>query len=324
MKRTFADAQLTDLLATLSEMVRLRILRLLEAEELSVGEVAKVVQLPQSTVSRHLKVMTEGAGGGWLARRAVGPAMLYRLVLDDLSPQARALWITVRGQLEERSSAELAEDSRRLEAVLAERRLDSQAFFGRIAGEWDEVRSRLFGADFTARTLLALLPPTWVVADLGCGTGNASELLAGYVERVIAVDQSDAMLNAARLRLEGLGNVQFAAGALEKLPLADGSVDATVCMLVLHHVVEPLAALREMRRVVRRGRGGGVSLVVDMIEHDREEYRQTMGHTHLGFPPARMERMMKDAGFDDARTHILPSDPQARGPGLFLAVGRSS
>lgn len=320
MKRAAAANSVPELLATLSEMVRLRILRLLEVEELSVGEVAKVVQLPQSTVSRHLKVLSDA---GWLARRAAGPAMLYRLVLDDLSEPARAVWLTVRGQLAEGVDAplELLEDQRRLEAVLAERRLDSQAFFGRIAGEWDDVRSRLFGGEFTARALLAMLPRRWTVADLGCGTGNASELLAVNVERVVAIDQSEPMLNAARQRLEGAGNVQFAAGALEKLPLKDASVDATVCILVLHHVPEPIAALREMRRVVRGGRGG-VSLVVDMIEHDREEYRQMMGHAHLGFAPGQMESMMKEAGFATARAEVLPSDPAARGPGLFVAVGR--
>lgn len=317
MKRFAPAISMPDLLATLSEMVRLRMLRLLETEELSVGEMARVVQLPQSTVSRHLKVLSDG---GWLVRRAAGPAMLYRLVLDDLTGPARAVWLSVRGQLGD--SADLAEDQRRLEAVLAERRLDSQAFFGRIAGEWDSVRARLFGADFTARALLGLVPRHWVVADLGCGTGNASELLAGHVEKVIAVDQSEPMLTAARQRLEGVKNVQFVAGELEKLPMKDASVDATVCMLVLHHVAEPAAALREMRRIVRAERGGGLCLVVDMIEHDREEYRQTMGHAHLGFVPERVAKMMREAGFREAEATILPSDPTARGPGLFAAIGR--
>jgi ubiquinone/menaquinone biosynthesis C-methylase UbiE/DNA-binding transcriptional ArsR family regulator len=317
MKRTSPAMSIPDLLSALSEMVRLRILRLLEAEELSVGEVARVVQLPQSTVSRHLKVLGDA---GCLVRRAAGPAMLYRLVLDDLSGPARALWLAVRAQLTD--APELQEDQRRLEAVLAERRLDSQAFFGRVAGEWDDVRARLFGADFTARGLLALVPRQWTVADLGCGTGNASELLAPRVAKVIAIDQSEPMLNAARLRLEGVKNVEFLAGALEKLPLKDAGVDATVCMLVLHHVPEPVLALREMRRVVRADAGGGVCLIVDMIEHDREEYRQTMGHTHLGFAPRRMEEMILEAGFSGATVHILPCDPAAKGPGLFVAEAR--
>jgi SAM-dependent methyltransferase len=324
MKRsppTQSPYTLTELLAALAEMIRLRLLRLLEAEELSVGEVAKVVQLPQSTVSRHLKVLSDA---GWLARRAAGPAMLYRLVLDDLSIPARSLWLTARAELTQHPSAELDEDLRRLGAVLAERRLDSQTFFGRIAGEeggWDLVRARLFGSDFTCQALLGLLPPDWVVADLGCGTGNASELLAGHVREVIAVDFSEPMLAAARQRLAGAANVRFLSGGLENLPLSDSSVDATVCMLVLHHVREPGLALREMRRILRSGRGG-LALVVEMLAHDREEYRQMMGHVHLGFAPAQVEDMMRQAGFAAARSWILPGDPAAKGPGLFAAVGR--
>ena len=184
------------------------------------------------------------------------------------------------------------------------------------------MRSRLFGADFTLRSLLALLPRNWVVADLGCGTGNASELLAPHVERVVAVDMSDPMLQAAKKRLAGLQNVQFAAGPLERLPLKDDSVDAVVCVLVLHHLDEPGAALREMRRVLRDGRGGGVALVVDMVEHTRDEYRSLMGHKRLGFSAAEMTKLMTDAGFGSVRVQPLPAEIDAKGPGLFAATGR--
>jgi ArsR family transcriptional regulator len=170
-------------LAVLSEPDRLRALRVLEAEELSVGELANTLQLPQSTVSRHLKLLMDG---GWLMRRSVGTATLYRLILDDMSLDARELWLVVRKQMGD--TAELREDQRRLAGVIAERKVDSQAFFGRVVGEWDELRARLFGTDFTLRAMLALLPPEWAVADLGCGTGNAAELLAPNVERVVAVD----------------------------------------------------------------------------------------------------------------------------------------
>lgn len=316
MKRLRPASTVTDLLATLSEVVRLRILRLLEAEELSVGEVAKIVQLPQSTVSRHLKVLADSS---WLVKRNAGTATLYRLVMDDLSLPARTLWLAVRSQTAD--APEFAEDGQRLAGVLAERRLDSQAFFGRVVGEWDDLRARLFGGDFTARSLLSLLPRGWTVADLGCGTGNASELLAPHVQGIVAVDQSEPMLEAARQRLAGRKNVRFAAGGLDALPLADASVDAAVCILVLHHIPEPVSALREMRRILRTGRGGGVALIVDMTEHDREEYRQTMGHVHLGFSSSQMAAMLRDAGFKDTRVEPLSTDTAARGPGLFAATG---
>ena len=307
--------RLSDLLSALSEPVRLRLMLVLEREELSVGELAAVVQLPQSTTSRHLKVLGDA---GLLRRRTAGPATFFKLTLDDVAPEPRALWIAVRKQTGDMSQ----EDAHRLAGVLAERKLDSQAFFGRIAGEWDEVRTRLFGADFTSRALLALLPRQWTVADLGCGTGNVSELLVPHVERVIAVDASEAMLGAARKRLAGVRNVQFLTGAMEQLPLKDASVDAAVCVLVLHHLERPEAAIAQMRRVLRGGNGGGVGLIVDMVEHGREDFRATMGHRHLGFSSATMSAWMREAGFAEVRVQTLAAEPEGRGPGLFVATGR--
>jgi ArsR family transcriptional regulator len=302
-------------LSALAEPVRLRLLLTLEREELLVGELAKVIQLPQSTTSRHLKVL---ADAGLLKRRQAGPATLFKLVLDDLAPDARALWLAVRGQSGDLS----ADDHQRLAGVLADRRLDSQAFFGRVAGEWDDVRTRLFGGAFTLRALLALLPRHWVIADLGCGTGNVSELLAPNVEKIIAVDNSDAMLEAARKRLAGVRNVQFQTGAMEKLPLKSATVDAATCALVLHHLDRPAAAVAEMRRILRTDRDGGVVLLVDMVQHTREDFRTAMGHRHLGFSAPTITAWMKEAGFGEIRVQNLESDPEGRGPGLFVATGR--
>jgi ubiquinone/menaquinone biosynthesis C-methylase UbiE len=199
--------------------------------------------------------------------------------------------------------------------------MDSQTFFGRVAGDWDQVRESLFGDGFTAPALLSLLPGHWVVADLGCGAGNVSELLAPVVERVIAVDQSDAMLEAARERLGGVENVDIREGDLGALPIEDASVDAAVFALVLHHVPETAAALREARRILRPGRGGGVLLVLDMGAHARDEYRQTMGHVHLGFSAAQLEGALGTAGFVRTLVRPLRSEPEAKGPGLIVATG---
>lgn len=319
MKRE-ASRPITDLLATLGEQIRLRLLRLLELEEVSVGELAKVVQLPQSTVSRHLKILSEG---GWLNRRNDGAATLYRMVLDDLPIGQRALWVTVREQLVAGGqAAELSEDVRRLRMVLAERMTDSQAFFGRVAGEWDDLRVQLFGERFTPLALLSLLPGNWAIADIGCGTGNASELLAPCVERVISIDQSEPMLGAARRRLSGVRNVEFVLGSAESLPLADRSVDAALSLLVLHHIAEPARAIEEMARIVRKDRGGGLVLLVDMVRHDRDHYRHTMGHRHVGFAPEEIQKLFASAGLADVRVRELPGEPDARGPGLFVATGR--
>jgi ArsR family transcriptional regulator len=316
MKRPQEEISGEALLRDLSDRVRLRMLRILEAEELAVGEVASVLRVAQSTVSRQLKVL---AVGGWVESRNVGTATLYRMrPADDLAAAARTFWRAARDVV---SGTEVEEDRRRLRDVVAARVTDSQAFFGRVAGEWDDLRRRLFGAEFTARGLLALLPTDWVVADLGCGTGNASELLAPNVERVIAIDSSEAMLKAARKRLGAARNVEFRTGAMERLPLKDGSVDATACFLVLHHVEDTGSAVREMQRVLRTGRGGGAALIVDMVEHDRKEFRHTMGHKHLGFRPEAIASAMMEAGFARSRIELLPADPEGRGPTLFAATG---
>lgn len=324
MKRTTPTIAMTDQLAALSDAVRLRVLRILEREELAVGEVAKVVQLPQSTVSRHLKVLSETR---WVVKRAEGTATFYRLVQDDLNDAARAIWVAVRDATRHEYGAaaagvmqEIEDDMQRLASVLAERREDAQAFFGRLAGQWDDVRTELFGTRFAALGLLQMLPRHWTIADLGCGTGNAAELLAPLVQRVVAVDQSTVMLDAARKRMAsaGLTNVDFVEGRLEKLPLANASVDAAVCLLVLHHVESPTGVLREMRRVVRPG---GVVMVVDMIEHDRVAYKHAMGHRWLGFSLQTVDVMFSQADLRDPRVLPLPTDTAARGPSLFAATG---
>lgn len=317
MKQTAATS-LSDHLAALSEPIRLRILRLAEREELSVGEVAKVVQLPQSTVSRHLKVLLET---GWLTRRNEGPATLFRLVLDDLPAGCRGVWVAVREQLaSDLLTADIQEDEQRLAAVLLERREDSRAYFGRVAGQWDEVRNELFGTRCGPLALLGLLPTQWTVADLGCGTGNAAELLAPLVRRVVAVDQSPPMLQAARKRLARFPNVEFVEGGLEAIPLPPASVDAAVCLLVLHHLPDPSRACREMARIIRPG---GVVLIADMVDHDRAEYRQTMGHRWLGFSKPAVTGYLDEAGFESVVYRRLPSDTQAKGPDLFIATGRA-
>jgi len=186
-----------------------------------------------------------------------------------------------------------------------------------VAGQWDDVRTELFGCRFTPAGLLGLIRSDWTVADLGCGTGNVAELLAPLVERVVAVDQSPAMLKAAQKRLAGLGNVEFREGTLERLPLEDASVNAAVAALVLHHVADPEAACLEMARILKPG---GTALLIDMVDHDRSTYRHTMGHRWLGFSSESMTGYLAGAGFQKVRYQPMAPDTDARGPGLFLAT----
>ena len=308
--------QLSFRLDSLSEPVRLRILVILTQEELSVGEVARVLQLPQSTVSRHLKRLSEP---GWLFKRAVGTATLYRFDPSELDQSMGSLWMSIAGTLD--GAFDLREDQERLQAVLAARPTDSKAFFGRIAGQWDTFRRELFGDRFTTEALLSLVNPWWRVADLGCGTGDAAAWLGPRVDRLIAIDRSEVMLDAARTRLAGVQSVEFVQGDLEALPLADASVDAAVSLLVLHHIPDTQRAIDEMARVLGTDAGGGVALLVDMLEHDRVEYRQSMGHLHLGFCPLQIAAQMRDAGFARVEMRELGRETQGKGPGLFAAAG---
>lgn len=298
-------------LAQLGDVVRVRLLRLLEQAELGVGELATAAQLPQSTVSRHLKALHEH---GWIVRRVEGTANFYRLLPQALDADLRRLWETTRDRVVE--SPGFADDTARLEQVLAARRSDSQAFFGRVGGEWHEMRHELFGTGFGADAMLGLMDPDWIVADLGCGTGDAAERLSSVVREVIAVDREPAMLEACRRRLADRSGIRFVEADLLSLPLEDASIDAAVVMLVLHHVNDPVAVLAETARVLRPG---GRVLVVDMVSHERDEYRHDMGHQHLGFDESVVRSWMAPAGFDRVTWRRLPPSTQGKGPGLFAA-----
>jgi ArsR family transcriptional regulator len=158
----------------------------------------------------------------------------------------------------------------------------------------------------------------WTVGDLGCGTGQVAGALAPFVTRVIAVDRSGEMLQAARRRLRDSPAVEVRRGELEALPIADNELDAATLLLVLHHLPDPSAALREAYRVLK---SGGRLVIADMLPHDREEYRQQMGHVWLGFSEEQVERLLSAAGFERIRITALPVNPAAKGPALFVATG---
>jgi SAM-dependent methyltransferase len=309
-----AAPSIFDHMAALADTTRSRLLLLLEREELTVGELCSVVQLPQSTVSRHLKVL---ADEGLVRSRADGTSRRYRMRSRSLDESARRLWSVVREQAATQPAA--VQDARRVAGVLASRRTRSREFFSTAAGEWDRMRVELFGGRVELLGLLGLLDEDWVVGDLGCGTGQVSESLSPFVGRVIAVDDSPAMLDAARARLSESATAEVRPGDLCALPIATGELDAAVLFLVLHHQPEPVEVLREVGRVVR---AGGRVLVVDMMPHERDEFRERMGHAWLGFSHSQIEEWFVRAGFAPPLYRPLPADPAARGPALFAASAR--
>lgn len=298
-------------LAALADPTRSRMLLLLEHQPLSVTEVCAVMQLPQSTVSRHLKVLVDE---GWAAVRSEGASRLYRVAKLDTA--ARKIWETVRTEVADTTAGQ--QDAQRLNAVLEVRRDRSSAFFSAAAGDWDRMRLELFGANAEMLPLLALLDADWVVADLGCGTGQIARTLTPFVKHVIGVDASQAMLKTARARNS---SIDFREGMLEDLPIADEEVDVALLFLVLHYVVEPERALQEAMRVLKPG---GRLLIVDMMPHDREDMRETMGHVWAGFSAEQMNDWLGAIGFDHIQHIALPVDARAKGPALFAARATKS
>jgi ArsR family transcriptional regulator len=298
---------------SLADPTRLRLLRVLERHELGVVELTEVLQLPQSTVSRHLKVL---ADQGWVLSRPDGTNRLYRMSSEGRDAGARRLWLLARDQTDAWPTAR--QDALRLERRLADREeSQAEAFFAGAAGEWDRLRAELYGTSFTQTALLSLLPREWAVADLGCGTGQVAASLSPHVGRVIGVDRSAAMLKAAARRTASLGNVELRRGSLEALPIEDASCDAALLILALTYVPDPARTLAELARALRPG---GRAVVLDLLRHEQEDFRRRLGQHCLGFEEQELTELLAAAGLENIHCRALPPDPQAKGPALVLAT----
>lgn len=306
--------EIFDHLSVLSDLTRVRLLTVLEDHELTVGDLCRILELPQSTTSRHLKILLDH---GWVTRRREGTRRFYSLVSSSPDDDGRRLWDLVGSGAADHPS--IHADSVRLVEVLAARRAASEAYFSRTGESWAEVRREVFGDGFDLLGLLGLLDPAWTVGDLGCGTASVSTLLSPFVGKVIAVDGSDTMLDAARSNVARLGNVEVRKGALEALPIADGVLDAATLFLVLHHVADPVRVVREAARVMK---AGARLMIVDMERHEDEALADRMGHVWLGFDRSKIGTVLDRVGFDRIVTCSLPPARSAAGPGLFLAAGR--
>ncbi len=303
------EPRVFDRMSALGDLTRGRLLLLLEQGEFTVSELVQVSQLPQSTVSRHLKILGDD---GWVTSRASGTSRYYRMAAS-LEPVARELWALVRPDVAAAGLAE--EDDERAGAVLRERRGRSREFFSGVALRWDGIREELFGGASEMLPLFGLLDPTATVGDLGAGTGHFAARVAPFVDRVVAVDASEEMLEAAHERLDGAPNVDLRCGNLENLPIENGELDIAVLLLVLHYVVEPQAVLEEVHRTLKPG---GRIVIVDMRRHAREGYQEEMGHVWPGFDEAELARWHNVAGLADFAYRPLPARPEASGPLLFV------
>ena len=306
---TSPDAVLTDL-GTLSDATRLRVLVLLERAELTVGDLCGVLQMPQSTVSRHLKILT---GQRWIVHRRQATTHRYRLVLDELQPGQRDLWRLTRQQAAE--WATLHQDALRLKELLARRAGSPAEFFAGMADRWTQTRSSLYGQDLNARLLAGAAHPDDDVIDFGCGTADLARDLAPFVNSVTGLDSSPEMLDAAR-RGGVPRNLRLRRCDLTDTGLPDAAADLALCCLSLVYADDPAAVLAEAHRVLRPG---GRLTVLDLLAHDRDDFRREMNQARNGFDPKAFKRLLRSAGFTAPLLQELPPTPETTAPALFLA-----
>ena len=301
---------------TFSDPTRVRILALLEREELAVQELMDVLGMAQSRVSRHLAILRDA---GLVQDRRDGTYVFYRFV----APAAAAwqeTWALVSRTLREDASSE--RDLAALSQVMEARAERTRSFFDSVGPEWDALR-KVFNDDaLRARAITRLVTPGLRVADVGTGTGILATELARLGLRVIAIDNSARMLDAARAKLagEGQAGVELRRGEASALPLADGEVDAALAHMVLHYLPSPADAVREMARAVRPG---GRVVLVDFVRHSHEWMRQELGVAWLGFESAEIETWCAEAGLVELRQEAFEGRTGARDlPATFIAAAR--
>lgn len=305
------------LFKAMADRTRQRTLMVLRKQELNVTELVEVLHQPQSTVSRHLKILRDA---GLIRDRRNGATILYSVPVAEVNGDAADL----PARLLEWSSIQplAASMEARLDAVIRLRSDMSRRFFDRVGEQWDGLREESFGSSFHLEAFITLLPHAWAVADIGTGTGYLLPTLARHFRCVIGVDPVDRMLETARRRVkhDGMCNVELRRGELAQLPIADGSVDLALAVLVLHHVPTPRDALLELHRIVR---GAGRVLIVEQTAHENESFRQRMQDRWWGFEPDEFAGLLGRAGFDTVETRELATVERAEdAPHLFVVTGR--
>lgn len=281
----------------LSDETRVRLVALLMRHELNVGEIVHAVEMGQSRVSRHLKILLDA---GLVQVRRDGLWAFYRAVQDG---SARAFldgaWAIIAGE------DAFADDQRRAEAVLRERVASTREFFDAVAENWGGLmRDVLGGLDLAGRITDRMdhMDRCTVAADLGCGPGELLPALAGRCGSVIGVDNSQKMLDTARQRFAGDERIGLRIGELPHLPLRDAEADFAVLSMVLHHLPEPGGAVAEAARVVAPG---GRLVVAEFDRHENESMRTEYGDRRLGIARDELEQWITGAGFrlEEVETH---------------------
>lgn len=295
-------------LKLVSDPSRLRLLLLLEREELSVAELQEILSMGQSRISTHLARLK---AAGLVEDRKQGKNSLYRISDRRLIELFRS------------AAAEIPEaknDARALQLALEKRRDKVRGYFDELAGRFG--RNYVPGRSWKglAETLLQLMPPM-VIADLGAGEGTFSQLLAQRAERVIAVDNSAKMVEfGARLAREnGIANLEYRLGDLESPPIDEGSVDLAFFSQSLHHALHPDRAVRAAAGLLRPG---GRIVILDLKKHSFEQARDLYADTWLGFSEVELRVFLEDAGFTGVQSWVVDREAQSPGLETILAIGK--
>jgi ArsR family transcriptional regulator len=299
------------LLKALADDSRLRILHLLDQEDLSGSDLMEVLNMGQSRVSTHLNLLKEV---GLVIDRREGRRAVYGIA----GGPAAALLAQV--MKENQGSPELEADLAGLETLRSARREKQRAYFDRVAASFGEQLLPGRTWEGLARALLQLAP-RGRYADLGVGDGLLTLMLTEVAEVVTAVDISGEMLRqlTARAKKRGIANLETVEAEIEDLPLPDASHDVVVMSQALHHAQEPVRALSEARRILVPG---GRLLVIDLLAHAEEWVREKLEHVHLGFTEADLEQALARAGFEKLQLQRAARDPQPPHFMTLVATGR--
>jgi ubiquinone/menaquinone biosynthesis C-methylase UbiE/DNA-binding transcriptional ArsR family regulator len=299
---------------TLADPSRVRLVLLLEQEELSVAELQEILAMGQSTISTHLAQLKHA---GLVEDRRTGKSVLYRLKTPQGAARLR-LMESLRAAAAEIPECE--QDGQALRLALEKRRDRMRAYFDELAGRFG--KSYVPGRSWKglAEALLKLMPPQ-VVADLGAGEGTFSQLLAQRAVKVIAVDNSARMMEygAELARRHGVANLEYRCGDLEQVPIESGTVDLAFFSQSLHHAPHPERAIREAYRILR---AGGQIAVLDLLRHHFEEAREMYADLWLGFTEVELVGFLERAGFERISATVVHKEEQAPYLETLLAVGR--
>ena len=300
-------------LRALSDATRLRIVALLEKDELSVNELQEITRLGQSRISTHLGLLADCK---LVRSRREGKRTFYRLNLDATGTVAEFIQLAVDGAKE---LSEHESDQINLKRILNRRREQAQVFFNQIAGRFDRVYGPGRSWQAFGHLLLRMLPPV-TVADLGAGEGLLSELLARRCKKVIAVDNSEKIVEfgAAKTKKNGLKNLEFRLGDLQNPPIEPASVDFAILSQALHHAADPAAALVAAFKLLKPR---GQILILDLLAHKFDRARELYGDRWLGFAESDLHRWLEAAGFRGIEISVVAREEQPPHFQTLLAGG---